>query len=115
MTRRRIKITAAQLHDLGACDVDVFEKEWPDGCYITKANCIRAFCELHMGLYWSVEWLLSDEAEREFNKADAVATEEYRVARLKGSFGGVAALQDKYRETTAIAFYEAATKPRERS
>ena len=42
--KRREPITALELWSLDACqsEIKIFEREWPEGCAITKKNALRA-------------------------------------------------------------------------
>lgn len=64
--KKREPITALELYSLDACEeeIKVFEREWPEGCAITKKNAIRADC-----LNLDAEFLtrtMSDEQHERF-------------------------------------------------
>jgi len=54
-----MKITAAKLRKLGACEEDVekFEETWPKGVRVNKKNCLTAV-KLGFDITWAAENLL---------------------------------------------------------
>ena len=85
-----MKITAKKLRKLKACkeQVEIFEKEWPQGCRVTLKACRRAV-ELGLDLNWAVGHILSAPARAAYMEAEAPAWAVYE-------------------EATAPAFYRAA-------
>ncbi len=65
-----MRITAKKLKAKGACEDDIkaFEKQWPDGCNVTRKNCEIAFEKLYMHVPWAARNLLSPKAFAEYEK-----------------------------------------------
>ncbi len=119
-------VTAEMLEKAEACAYDIrkFRREWPDGCKLTKKNCLRAFGPGGLGLApdWAAEHLLSDEAWAEYEKAiDAAEVEHERardaaVVEFAKDIDAVEveyekamdAAEAEYERAEAIAFYDAA-------
>ena len=54
----REPITALELRSMGACEKQIltFEREWPEGCAITRRNALRA-AELNLDIgFLTDEW-----------------------------------------------------------
>lgn len=77
-----MRITAAKLRSLGACEdqVAVFEREWPDGLRLTLKACMR-FVELYLDIDWAAEHLLPPSLWAAYQKARAPLWAEYKKAR----------------------------------
>ena len=97
---QRKKLTAEVLRRAGACAsrLDLLEKEWPRGTYVTRRVCLRAG-ELGADFGWAVSNLLSASAREAYDKATASAREAYDKAR--------ASAWEAYDKATALAFWRA--------
>ena len=77
-----MRITPKMLRDRSACvaQVEVFEREWPDGCVVTTETAQRAVA-LGLDIDWAARNLLSAPALAEYNKITAPAWAEYDKIR----------------------------------
>ncbi len=66
-----MRITAQLLRDKEACgdDIEAFEKQWPDGCNVTRKNCQIAFKKLGMDVEWAAAHLLSASGSKDIKDA----------------------------------------------
>ena len=69
-----MKITAAMLRRMGACEEQVaaFEEEWPDGADVTEKNALRAVA-LGLDVDWLATRVLNGAALEQYDKAIALA------------------------------------------
>ena len=110
-----MKITAQMLRDKGACknQVETFENEWPNGCNVTRKNCLRA-AELRLDFNWAAGWLLSADALAAYDKAVAPALAAYKKAKADALAAYKKAKADAWTvhnkaAADALAAYEKAT------
>ncbi len=106
-----MRITAELLRDKGACTFDIkrFEKQWPDGCNVTRKNCEIAFGPLGMDVNWAAGGLLSPEAYYEYEKTRNQAYHEYQDVRDKAwtkYLTGRNAKYSKFHKVRARAYAE---------
>jgi len=75
-------ITKEWLKSKHACqnNIDIFLKEWPDGCEVNRKNLERAIT-LNLYLYWLVENILPMGKYAEYNEKSISIETEYREAR----------------------------------
>ena len=95
-----MKVTAQMLRDKEACEdqVEVFEREWPDGTRITKKACLRAV-ELDLDVFWCATKFLTRNQLGAYERAGATAEGAYRKAG--------ATAWEAYREAVALALWKA--------
>jgi hypothetical protein len=74
------KVTATWLRRNNACDVEVFEAEWPKGCYPTEKNLLRA-AKLGMSLDWFAENWLTPPLDADYRAKRAPLYADYRAKR----------------------------------
>lgn len=98
-----MRITADKLRELGACagDIEAFEKQWPDGCEVTRENCDIAFGRKGLGMHvhWAASRLLSRKAYDEYGEA---------VNDMHAACEAVDTILCKCWESTIELFYQAA-------
>ena len=82
-------LTLSRLYSAGACleQMELVEKEWPDGIPLTKASAKRTI-ELHLDLAWAGERLLNPSLRSTFWVKCAAAwkkmkTPEYKQAQAE--------------------------------
>lgn len=103
-----MKITAALLKEKGACkdDIRAFEKQWPNGCKVTRKNCRIAFNVMGLDVTWAAAELLSI---KEFAKYQEVCySAQAKYARRYGCWVTEERVWAKYRKARIEAFYQAA-------
>ena len=59
-------------HEACSDQVDIFDREWPDGADLTAQN-IRRAAELHLDLHWLAIHILKAVAWRAYEEAKAPA------------------------------------------
>ncbi len=111
------KITAQMLREKGAsCSaVDVFEKEWPAGAFVSLKN-IRKAQEINLDIDWFAFHFFTATAREAYNKATATAGEAYKkaTATARGAYKkATATAWEAYDKATATAWeaYNKATAP----
>ena len=97
-----MRITAKLLREAGACegDIAVFEKQWPDGCNVTKKNSLKAFCELGLIVDWAADELLGAVCWSKYLQDTSATWDKYMDEG--------AAAWGEHVEACAIAFWKAA-------
>ena len=116
-----MKITIAQLRELGACEDQILiaESVWGQEIPITKKNCLRA-AQLHLDIDWVTVHFLPAPARETYEKAIATswkayekattpAWEAYEKARAtawEAHEKAVATALEAHKKAIAIALYE---------
>lgn len=74
-----MRITIKKLRALEACadQVEIFAREWPNGCRITKRNVLR-MAALDLDVAWLARRVLRDLARAEYEKIRNPAWAEYK-------------------------------------
>lgn len=93
------RITLNWLRSLGACvdHIDIFTKEWPDGCASTAANLRRASA-IGLDLDWFAKTILPLPAFEAFDKANSTAWKAFMETRAPAC--------EAYEEAKATALIE---------
>jgi hypothetical protein len=96
-----MRISADVLERHGACSsqVEVFRREWPDGCEVTQ-NAAKRVVKLALDIDWAAGHLLPAPAWKAYQEATAPALKAYEEAK--------ATALKAYQEAKAGAFVAAA-------
>ena len=102
-----MKITKELLNSLQACEkqVCIFEKEWPNGCEVTRTNIDRAI-ELRLDLYWLASYLFPkaiDSAWKAYSEAVDSAWKTYNEATAPAYDETISSAKKAYHEAVASA------------
>ncbi len=102
-----MRITVDVLVKARACedDIEKFRARWPNGCEVTKDNCIEAFCDLDLSPNWAALKLLPTlAAVNMYARVRDMALAEFAEAYKKDGATAIA----EYKVAHALAFWQAA-------
>lgn len=76
MSRKKITVRKLQRADVCQAQIDIFKREWPRGCFVTKKNVLRA-AEVGLWVGDAASYLLKESAYHAYHAAVIPATTGY--------------------------------------